>query len=175
MNYRKIVFIAVFCLAFVFASVITPITSAKQAYTNDKWDADGNSYPDEGIIVNGHYRCLYAYDAYGKWYLEKGDGRTKGNVDSIEDLDQETLTACRNSVNYRGEFGNDRYMDSGWAHQHVNCKGYGERSSSNYIIVHETDPRYEGYPDWAVWNSLGNWEYAVYTTSGQGNLVRAGG
>jgi hypothetical protein len=35
--------------------------------------------------------------------------------------------------------------------------------------VHETDPRYTGNPDWAVW---GNWEYHVLTETGSGNLVR---
>jgi len=35
--------------------------------------------------------------------------------------------------------------------------------------VHETDPRYRGNPDWAIW---GTWEYHVLTISEYGNLVR---
>ncbi|HUG40122.1 MAG TPA: hypothetical protein VMM12_06545 [Longimicrobiales bacterium] len=34
---------------------------------------------------------------------------------------------------------------------------------------HETDPRYTGNPDWAV---FGTWEYQTHVVSGSGNLVR---
>ena len=134
-----------------------------------KWDDDNNGYPDEGVKVNGHYTSLYAYDANGDYYWDLGDGRIQGTVGSVADLDQATLTSCDYVVNYRGSFENDPFMDSGWIQNHINCSGYDDNGQYNYLIVHETDPRYTGNPDWAIW---GTWEYHVYTISGQGNLVR---
>ncbi len=134
-----------------------------------KWDADDNGYPDAGVEVNGHYTALYAYDASGDWYWDLGDGRILGTVGSVADLDQETLTSCDYVNNYRADFGNDPYMNSGWIQNHINCSGYDDNGHYNYLIVHETDPRYTGNPDWAIW---GTWEYHVLTESGQGNLVR---
>ncbi len=134
-----------------------------------KWDADNNGYPDAGVEVNGHYTSLYAYDAAGNWYWDLGDGRIQGTVASVADLDQATLTTCDYVNNYRADFGNDPFMNSGWIQNHINCSGYDDNGQYNYLIVHETDPRYTGNPDWAIW---GSWEYHVLTISGQGNLVQ---
>lgn len=138
-------------------------------HQKDRYDQDDNGYTDEGVYVNGHYTSLYAYDANGDWYWDLGDGRVQGTVGSVDDLDSETLTTCDYVVNYRADFGNDPFMDAGWIQNHINCSGYDDNGQYNYLIVHETDPRYRGNPDWAVW---GNWEYHVLTESGQGNLVR---
>jgi len=46
---------------------------------------------------------------------------------------------------------------------------YDGTGAYNYLIVHQTDPRYTGNPDWAIWDT---WEYHVLTESGSGNLVR---
>lgn len=145
----------------VFAGTTVP------GHTN-KGDADNNGYPDAGVMVNGHYTSLYAYDANGDYYWDLGDGRIQGTVASVVDLAQETLTVCDYVNNYRADFGNDPFMNSGWIQNHINCAGYDDNGHYNYLIVHETDPRYTGNPDWAVW---GNWEYHVLTESGQGNLV----
>lgn len=134
-----------------------------------KYDKDNNGYPDAGKMVNGHYTSVYAYDDLGDWYWDLGDGRIQGTVGSLEDLDAETLTVCDYVVNYRADFNNDPYMDSGWIQNHINCYGYDDNGHYNYLIVHETDPRYRGNPDWSVW---GTWEYHNYTISGNGNLVR---
>jgi hypothetical protein len=135
----------------------------------DKWDSDNNGYPDEGKTVNGKYTSLYAYDAYGDWYWDLGDGRIQGTVDSVDDLDQDTLTVCKYQVQYRGNFENDPFLDSGWIMNNINCSGYDDNNHYNYLIVHETDPRYRGDPDLAIW---GNWEYHVLTESHSGNLAR---
>lgn len=138
-------------------------------HDNERNDADGNGFPDEGVVVNGHYTTEYAYDANGDWYWDLGDGRVLGTVDSIEELDAATLTVCDYVVNYRGSFENDPFLDSGWITNHINCRGYDDNDKYNYVIVHETDPRYTGNPDWSIW---GTWEFHTLTVSGIGNLVR---
>lgn len=135
----------------------------------DRYDADDNGFPDEGEVVTGKYESVYAYDANGDYYWDLGDGREQGTVDSIDELDQDTLTVCDYQVQYRGSFENDPFLDSGWIKNNINCSGYDGTSTYNYVIVHETDPRYTGNSDWAIW---GNWEYHVLTESGHGNLVR---
>ncbi len=133
-----------------------------------RYDTDNNDYPDDGAVVTGKYESVYAYDADGDWYWDLGDGRIQGTVDTMDDLDQATLTVCDYQVQYRGSFDNDPFLDKGWIKNNINCSGYDDNGTYNYVIVHETDPRYTGDPDRAVW---GTWEYHVYTTSGQGNLV----
>lgn len=132
-------------------------------------DKDNNGYPDEGVAVNGHYTSVYAYDANGDWYWDLGDGRVQGTASSIDELEDATLTICDYVVNYRGTFENDPFMDSGWIKNHVTCSGYDDNNTYNYTTVHETDPRYTGNEDWAIW---GTWEYHTSTVSGHGNLVR---
>jgi hypothetical protein len=133
-----------------------------------RYDADNNGYPDAGVSVVGHYTSVYAYDTLD-WYWDLGDGRVQGTVGSIADLDPATLTTCDYVVNYRATFGNDPFMDSGWIQNLINCYGFDDNGQYNYLIVHRTDPRYEGNPAWAVW---GDWEYHVLTESHSGNLVR---
>jgi hypothetical protein len=130
-------------------------------------DADENGYPDVGVEVVGHYTSVYAYDAGGHYYWDLGDGRFQG-VSSIEELDQATLTTCDYVNNYRATFENDPFMDTGWIMNNIRCHGE-ERGVYKYLIVNESDPRYRGNPDWAIWT---NWEYHVLTESGTGNLVR---
>ena len=132
-------------------------------------DSDNNGYPDLGVMVNGHYTSVYAYDDAGNWYWDLGDGRVTGTVDSINSLDQETLTKCDYVVNYRGKFENDSFLNSGWIQNMINCSGYDDDGQYNYFIVNESDPRYTGNPEWAVW---GNWEFHGLIESGNGNLVR---
>jgi hypothetical protein len=60
-------------------------------------------------------------------------------------------------------------MDSGWIQNHIVCSGV-DRGVYQYLIVHKTDPRYTGNPDWAEWG--GDWEYHVLVEAGSGNLVR---
>lgn len=138
-------------------------------HQNDRNDADGNGIPDEGVVVNGHYTSVYAYDAAGDWYWDLGDGRVDGTVESVEALDAGTLTVCDYVVNYRGSFENDPFLDSGWIQNVINCRGHDDNGKYFYAIVHETDPRYTGDPDWAIW---GTWEYQTLVVSGSGNLAR---
>lgn len=132
-------------------------------------DADTNGYPDAGVTVNGKYTSLYAYDANGDWYWDLGDGRVQGTVSSLAQLDQSTLTRCNYQVQYRGKFENDPFLNSGWIINNINCSGYDDDNQYNYLIVHSSDPRYTGNPDWAIW---GDWEFHVLTVSGFGNLAR---
>ncbi len=160
-------------LTVLVAMVIGLIAPAALASTvvkgHAKYDKDGNGFPDAGVYVNGHYTSMYAYDAYDNWYWDLGDGRIQGSVASVDDLDPETLTVCDYVVNYRADFNNDPYMDHGWIQNHINCSGYDDNGHYNYLIVSNTDRRYTGNPDWAIW---GTWEYHVLTVSGFGNLVR---
>ena len=137
---------------------------------NPKWDQDGNGFPDSGVVVNGHFTSLYAYDASGAYYWDLGDGRvyTSLGITSVDGLDQATLDVCEYVNNYSGSFENDPYQDTGWIENHITCKGYSGTEHYNYLIVNESDPRYTGNPEWAEW---GNWEYHVLTVSGFGNLV----
>ncbi len=158
-------------LTLLVAVILLPALAAAQTTVKGhqkKADADGNGYPDVGVEVNGHYTSVYAYDLAGDWYWDLGDGRVQGSVGDPADLDQATATVCRYVNNYRATFNNDPYMDSGWIQNHIVCSGF-ERATYNYLIVHKTDPRYTGNPDWAVW---GEWEYHALTVSGSGNLVR---
>lgn len=134
----------------------------------DRYDKDNNGYSDAGKYINGHYTSVYAYDANGDYHWDLGDGRVFG-LPSVDDLDQETLTVCDYVINYRADFGNDPFMDAGWIQNLIKCSGYDDNGNYNYFIVHESDPRYTGDPDWAVW---GNWEYHGLVESGVGNVVR---
>lgn len=151
-----------FGLSDAFASTVVP------GHQN-KYDKDDNGYPDKGATVSGHYTALYAYDSSGSWYWNLGDGRVLGTVSSVAELDYATITVCDYVVNYRGNFENDPFLDSGWIQNHINCKGYDDNHKYNYLIVHKADPRYRGNPEWSIW---GTWEYHTLTVSGFGNLVR---
>lgn len=165
---RRALIIAVVALvALAFAAPAFAGTTVK-GHSKAKYDQDGNGIPDAGVYVNGHYTSVYAYDAFGDYYWDLGDGRVQGTVGSIDDLDADTLTTCDYVVNYRADFGNDPYMDAGWIQNHINCYGFDDNAHYNYLIVHETDGRYRGIPELSVW---GTWEYAVYTISGQGNIA----
>lgn len=130
-------------------------------------DSNDNGSPDAGVWVNGHYTSVYAYDANGDYYWDLGDGRIYNTVDSVEDLDQETLTVCDYVVNYRADFGDTPYMDQGSIHNNIKCSGE-EKGTYNSVIVSDQDPRYTGNSDLAIW---GNWEYIVDTWSGTGNVA----
>ena len=125
--------------------------------------------PRDGAVT-GTYTSLYAYDASGDWYWDLGDGRVRGSVDSVDDLDQDTLTVCDYKVQYRGDFGDDPFLDDGWIMNEIRCHGYAyDRSQTfKYLIVHETDPRYRGIEDRSIW---GTWEYHVDVEGGFGNKL----
>lgn len=138
-------------------------------HQTSRYDADGNGYPDAGVTVTGVYTSVYAYDGTGDWYWDLGDGRVFGSVGSVEELDDATITVCNYQIQYRGTFENDPFMDTGWIKNNINCRGQ-DNGAFNYLIVHQTDPRYTGNADWAVW---GSWEYHALTVSGSGNVVHA--
>lgn len=170
----RFIVLALIVLSFVlsaadiaFADCEDNTTQVRGHCQGDRYDKDDNGYPDAGVKVNGQYTSVYAYDATGAYHWDLGDGRIYG-VGSIADLDQATLTTCDYVNVYRADFGNDPFMNSGWIQNHINCYGYDDNGTYQYLIVHETDPRYTGNPDWAIW---GTWEYHVLTASGSGNLV----
>ncbi|OHA21837.1 MAG: hypothetical protein A2849_02630 [Candidatus Taylorbacteria bacterium RIFCSPHIGHO2_01_FULL_51_15] len=140
-------------------------------HSGSRTDKDNNGISDAGVYVNGHYESTFAYDANGDYYWDLGDGRVFKTVPSIADLDQDTLTVCEYVINYRADFGNDPFMNQGWIQNHIVCRGYDYPKGAvfYYLIVSDTDPRYTGDPDWAIW---GNWEYFVLVVSGEGNLPR---
>ena len=138
-------------------------------FCHNRYDQDNNGYPDAGVTVTGAYTSLYAYDATGNYFWDLGDGRVQGTVGSVDALDQATLSVCDYHNQYRGNFENDPFLDSGWIKNNIHCSGYDGNATYHYLIVHQSDPRYRGNPDWAIW---GTWEYHVLAQSGQGNLVR---
>lgn len=150
------------------AATLLCTAGVADAKPSSKTDADDNGYPDVGVVVTRHWTSVYAYDASNAWYWDLGDGRVLGTVSSIDDLDQDTLSRCDYVNNSRGTFDNDPFQDSGWIQNHIRCSGYDGKAHWNYLIVHESDPRYTGNPDWAIW---GTWEYTILTQSGSGNLV----
>ncbi len=158
--------LALLLVAAVFGSALAQTTVPGHT---GRYDQDNNGYPDAGVKVNGHYTSVYAYDANDQWYWDLGDGRVQGTVASIDELDQATLSVCDYIINYRGTFENDPFQDSGWIQNNIRCYGYDGKATFYYQMVHESDPRYTGNPDWALWDT---WEYHVLTESGSGNLVR---
>jgi|GEM_PF-1262346 len=153
----------------LFAGTMVPGSEKKMAKEKNGIDADQNGIPDAGVYVNGHYTSIYAYDNSGDWYWDLGDGRVNGTVGTLAELDTATLTRCDYEINYRADFGNTPFMDAGWIQNLINCAGFDDNGHYNYMIVHESDPRYRGNPEWSIW---GTWEYHVLTESKHGNLVR---
>lgn len=153
------------------AGVAGAASTAVPGHQGDRFDADRNGIADAGVTVTGKYTSVYAYDDKGDWYWDLGDGRVQGTVGSVDGLDAETLTVCDYQVVYRGKYENDPFLDSGWIINNINCSGYDDDGTYSYLIVHNTDPRYTGNPDWAVW---GTWEYHTLIESGSGNLVVQG-
>lgn len=121
-----------------FPAVAAAGTSTVPGHTGSQTDTDGNGFPDAGVQVVGNYTDVWV------------DG----------------ATTCKLRVNYKGDFGNDAYLNSGEITNHYLCKGPGGTQTYYYQIVSSDDPRYSGNPDWAVW---GTWEYHVLTQGGQGN------
>jgi hypothetical protein len=132
-------------------------------------DEDDNGIADEGEVVTGRYKAIYAYDGSGDTYTYNLSNRRVegGSVASVDDLDDETLTVCYYTVQYRGTFENDPYQDTGWIKNIITCKGQ-DKGSYSYLFVHESDPRYTGEKPVAFG---GSWEYHVLTQSGAGNTV----
>lgn len=153
----------------VFATTASASTRVP-GHDSDRYDQDTNGYSDAGQYINGHYTALYAYDANGDYYWDLGDGRIYKTVATIEDLDSATLTTCDYVINYRADFGNDPFMNEGWIQNLVSCRG-AENGNFNSLIVSQTDPRYTGDPDNAVW---GTWEYHVDAWSQWGNVLKNG-
>ena len=155
-------------LAGVTALATIPVgTTLGQTADSNYKDEDNNGYPDEGEVVTGAYKAVYAYDASGDYYFDLGDGRVRGTVDSIDELDQDTLTVCDYKVQYRGKFQNDPYLDTGWVKNEINCTGYDDNSNRTFIAVHETDPRYTGNGE-SIWS---DWEYHVDARKKEGNVL----
>lgn len=138
----------------------------------NKGDLDNNGIGDAGVQVVCNYKSVYAYDSSGAYYWDLGDGRvyTSSGITSVASLNQATLTVCDYQVNTKGDFGNDPFLNSGVITNNINCNGYDGKATYYYQIVHKTDPRFTGNPEWAEYG--GDWEYHVLTVSGQGNLVR---
>lgn len=128
---------------------------------------DDGSIP-EGV-VNGKYTSVYAYDANGDYYWDLGDGRVQGTVDSVEELDQGTLTVCDYVVTYRGSFQGDPFMDTGWIRNNIKCSGsdYKGTKTFNSLYVHNTDPRWSEDLE-PIW---GSWGILVDTEGGTGNIA----
>lgn len=163
----KLRYLFIFVLLFSFVGVASAQTTVGNWQKHG--DTDDNGFPDVGVVVSGHYTSVYAYDANGDWYWDLGDGRVQGTVGSIDELNSATLTTCDYVNNYRATFENDEFMDTGWISNNIRCHGYDGTSHYTYLIVHESDPRYTGNPDHAIW---GDWEYFGLIQSGVGNLVR---
>jgi hypothetical protein len=133
-------------------------------------DQDSNGIGDVGVEVVCNYDSYYAVDGSGAYYWDLGDGRvyTSPGVTDPTDLDAATLDECFYRIHTRGTFNNDPFQDSGQISNMIRCTGASGTASYSYQIVHQSDPRFTGNPDFAIW---GTWEYHVLTESGSGNLV----
>lgn len=158
----------VVALVSVFAGTGLDAQTTVRGHQKARYDQNNNGIPDVGVYVVGKFESLYAYDYAGNWYWDLGDGRVLGNVGSVDALDRDTLTTCKYDNVYRADFGDTPYMDEGWILNAIHRTGV-DKGQYLYQIVSQTDPRYTGNPDWAVW---GTWEYHVLVESGSGNLVR---
>lgn len=131
---------------------------------------------DDGSVpvgtVSGNYTALYAYDDNGDFYFDLGDGRVQGTVDSVDDLDQATLSVCDYQVSYRGDFGGTPSLDDGWIHNNIKCSGddFDGTQVYNSTYVHETDPRFSEDLT-PIWNTWGVFRDVV---GGEGNLASKG-
>jgi hypothetical protein len=67
-------------------------------------------------------------------------------------------------VQYRGDFGDDPYLNDGWV---KNVYHNADGTTETYLIVHKTDPRFTGNN--LIWG--GEWEIVVNTVSGEGNIA----
>jgi len=121
-----------------------------------------------GDRVTGMYKATYAYDENGDYYQYNGSNRglEQGTVDSIDELDQETLTTCEYKIQYQGSFGDDPYLDMGWIRNNIVCTGENP-DNRNVLYVSEDDPRYTGEGE-SIW---GTWEYFVDAQRGAGNVL----
>ncbi len=112
---------------------------AASSGNSSKTDKDGNGYPDAGVVVSGHEDS--------SWTDSSG-------------------VTCKLRIELTGgRSENNPYQDSGWIQNHYQCD---DGSAFNYLFVHETDPRYTGNPELAIW---GNWEWHILTVSGSGNIA----
>ena len=170
---REIPVLVLVLLAFFVGGFLLVVTLKSEQQKQEKvdieiTDADANGFPDAGVTVSGEYTSVYSYDNNGNWYWDIGDGRKWGNVLSAADLEQATLTTCNYQVQYSGNFENDPFLDNGWISNDINCSGYNDNGTYNYLIVHTTDSRYRGNGV-TVW---GLWEYQPLAIPGFGNLAR---
>lgn len=167
---KKFSFVLSLVLLLGVASSASASNTRVPGHQKDRYDQDNNGISDAGVYVNGHYTSVYAYDDLGNWFWDLGDGRIQDNVAALEDLDADTLTTCDYVVNYRADFGNDPFMNEGWIQNHINCHGFDDNCHYNSLIVSQTDPRYTGNPDQAIW---GTWEYHVDAWSQWGNILHS--
>ncbi len=101
----------------------------------------------------------FAYDSGTTVPGQSGrDGAVTGHYTLVQG-------GCEYIVNYRGDFGGDPYLNDGWIMNKIKCDDGGVYT---YLIVHETDPRYTGNPDRAIW---GSWEIVKETVKGSGNIA----
>ena len=161
--------LGLFLLVAMMAAVIVPAAVDAQTTVPGHENRDG--------VVTGRYNSVYAYDASGDYYWDLGDGRVQGTVGSIDQLDADTLTTCDYKNHYRGDFGDDPFMDNGWIMNNIRCHGYDGNSTYTYLIVHRSDPRFDGNGSDTGWGP--DWEYQVLTVGGHdhtngdhGNIVR---
>lgn len=161
---------AVAALSIVGSGAVTAKRSpGRDSSRSDFADDDGNGFADEGEVVTGRYRAIYAYDGNGDIYTYNLSNRhlEGGTVAGVDDLDETTRTVCYYNVQYRGTFGNDAYQESGWIKNVITCKGR-DKGSYTRLYVHTSDPRYTGDRPEAFG---GDWEYHVDTESGSGNTL----
>jgi hypothetical protein len=169
MKFKMILLLAAF-FAPLFVLAQTPYTMSIVAGQQQKIvDLDQNGYPDAGITYVGHFKMVYAYDMYNRYYFFDGLN-TYTNVGSVDALDKTTRVVQEYNITYNVDFGNTGYPVKGWYRQSVVCKGYQYPNGGAvyvYLTVHRTDPRFNG-------ESLvfGDWQQFVLVWSKHGNIPR---
>ncbi len=157
-------------MAMAISLALTTLAPALAAPPNDNDETVVPGHRDRasGTVV-GRYDSVYAYDYNGDYYWDLGDGRVRGTVGSVDDLDPETLTVCDYVAVYRGDFGADPGLDDGWVRNNIRCHGYDGNGTYNALYIHESDPRFTGdrTPIWTTWEVL------VDARSGVGNVANS--
>ena len=105
----------------VSVSVVLAVLFSLAALTIAQTTVPGHQGRDGKVV--GHYTSYYAEDGNGDYYWDLGDGRERGTVDSPDELDETSLVECDYQVVYRGDFGEDPFLNEGWTINNIVCKG----------------------------------------------------
>ena len=113
----------------------------------------GSALADDGTVVPGQHR----YDADSNGYTDAGQVVTGRYT--------QASGGCTYQVSYRGDFGNDEYLDSGWIINNIRCG----KDVYHVLVVTADDPRWSADGQDIGWGA--GWLAVSFTQSGAGQLL----